>query len=237
MDPTERFTRTVDAYQAHRPDYPEELFAWLAGTGIGRAADLGAGTGIFTRMLAGRGWEVVGIEPNAAMRAAAEARGGAEYLEGTAEAIPLPDGDVDLVVGAQAFHWFDLARALPEIDRVGRGWAVAAWNVRAPRGFAADYERALLTFSTDYPSVPKPEPTLAALAELRPGGERVAFSHRQELDREGVIGRAWSSSYVVHGVADREGFDRALHAAFDVHARGGAVSLEYETVAYRWATR
>jgi SAM-dependent methyltransferase len=86
MDPRERFTATVDRYARHRPDYPEALLDWLAGLVSGRrAVDLGAGTGILTRQLAARGWDVVGVEPNAAMRERAAAAGGT-YVDGSAEA-------------------------------------------------------------------------------------------------------------------------------------------------------
>lgn len=235
MDPRERFTATVEAYAAHRPDYPVALLDWLEAAVGGRTAvDLGAGTGIFTRMLAARGWDVVGVEPNEAMRAAANEAGGARYVAGSAEASGLPDDAAALVIGAQAFHWFRLDAALPEIDRVGTERAVAVWNVRADRGFAAAYERILLDFSTDYASVPKPEPTLAALRARRPGGEDRRFPHGQRLDEAGMLGRAWSSSYVVHGVADRPAFDAALRAAFAEHARDGIVDLDYDTVLYAW---
>jgi SAM-dependent methyltransferase len=238
MDPRQRFSATVDQYRKHRPDYPVELFDWLGARVSGRrAADLGAGTGILTRMLAERGWDAVGVEPNAEMRAAGEAAGHARYVAGSAEETGLPDRAFDLVIGAQAFHWFDLDRALPEIDRIAApgGLAVAVWNVRAERGFAAAYEAVLLRFSADYASVPKPRPTIDALRERRPAAEEVAFAHAQVLDRDGLLGRAWSSSYVVHGVADRAGFDAAMLAAFDRHATDGAVRLEYETVAVHWA--
>lgn len=236
MDPRERFTGTVERYAAFRPDYPDALFDWLAVLSPQgrRVADLGAGTGIFTRLLREHGWDVVGIEPNAAMRGKAT---GVRIVDGTAEATGLASASVDLVVGAQAFHWFDLARTLPELDRilVPRGRAVAVWNVRVAEGFAAAYDEVLVRFSPDYATVPKPGPTLDALRALRPGGVEVALPHGQVLDRDGVIGRAWSSSYVVHGVSDRPAFDAALMAAFDAHADGGTVTMGYTTVGYAWS--
>lgn len=236
MDPRERFTSTVEQYRRYRPDYPPELYDWLRATVHGsRAVDLGAGTGILTRALAERGWDVVGVEPNAAMRAAAAEQGG-HIVEGTAEQTGLPDRSADLVIGAQAFHWFDLDRALPEIDRIGVPGArvVAVWNVRGTEGFAAAYDTVLERFSTEYLRVPKPGPTLEALERLRPRSETVTFAHGQILDREGLRGRAWSSSYVAHGVVDRAGFDAALDTAFDGHAHEGVVELRYDTVVRTW---
>jgi SAM-dependent methyltransferase len=237
LDPRERFTATVERYARYRPDYPDALFEWLAAlVGSRRAIDLGSGTGILSRQLAERGWDVIGVEPNGPMRERATAAGGARYVDGSAEATGLAAATADLVIGAQAFHWFDLDRALPEIDRIRRpgGAAVAVWNVRAETGFAAAYEAALLRWSTEYASVPKPGPTLAALRARRPGATTTVLRHGQELDLDGVLGRAWSSSYVVHGVTDRAAFDRALTEAFLAHARGGRVELAYETQALAW---
>lgn len=236
--PTERFTATVDAYAKHRPDYPAGFVGWLATLVSGRRCiDVGAGTGIASRQLAAAGWDVVGVEPNDAMRGrAVEAGGGPRYVAGTGEDTGLPAASADLVVGTQAWHWFDLDRALPEVDRLRApgGAAVAAWNVRVEHGFAAAYEALLYEFSTEYARVPKPGPTLDRLRERRPRATLHAFAHAQSLDLDGALGRAWSSSYVVHGVADREGFDDALRRAFADHQAGGRVELGYETVALRW---
>jgi hypothetical protein len=63
------------------------------------------------------------------------------------------------------------------------------------------------------------------------------FSNRQSLDLKGILGRAWSSSYVVHGVKDRAAFDADLKAAFGRHQRGGSVDFVYRTevIAWTWA--
>jgi SAM-dependent methyltransferase len=237
MDPRERFTATVDQYTRFRPSYPEAFLAWLDATAPGsRAVDLGSGTGILSRQLVRRGFTVVGVEPNAAMRAAAEREGGATYVDGTAERTGLPDASADLVIGGQAFHWFDLDLCLPEIDRVlaRGGLSVAVWNDRVPEGFARAYDEVLLRFSSSYAAVPRPAPTLAALAARRPQGSAVSFPHAQRLDLDGLIGRAWSSSYVVHGVEDRAAFDDALRATFDAHAADATVELRYETAVFYW---
>lgn len=131
------FTSGADTYAKGRPDYPAALSAWLHGTlrlGPGRAvADLGAGTGKFTGLLAATGAAVTAIEPVDAMRARlAASLPGVTALAGSAEAIPLPDASLDAVVCAQAFHWFATPAALAEIRRVLKvgGRLGLVWNVR-----------------------------------------------------------------------------------------------------------
>lgn len=131
------FERGADDYEAARPGYPPEvvdLLVQMLDLAPGRRVlDLAAGTGKLTRLLVPSGAAVVAVEPVAAMRATlADLVPEAEVLDGTAEAIPLPDAAVDAVVVAQAFHWFDAPQALAELARVLRpGGALAlVWNVR-----------------------------------------------------------------------------------------------------------
>jgi SAM-dependent methyltransferase len=127
------FSSAAELYERARPSYPQEAIDWLvrqAGIEPGRTVvDLGAGTGKLTRLLQPVGARVIAIEPIAEMRAHIN---GADVLDGTAEAIPLPDGSVDVVTVAQAFHWFDHDRALPEIHRVLHegGRLILVWNMR-----------------------------------------------------------------------------------------------------------
>jgi len=238
MIPVERFTATSSDYARWRPGYPDGYIRWIAGLEAGRrCVDLGCGTGILSRQLAEAGFAVIGVEPNAAMRAAAvEAGGGPTYVDGRAEATGLPEGSADVVLAAQAFHWFELDGALAEIQRllVGTGIASAVWNIRELQGFSAAYDAVVSRFSTDYRTVPRPEPTIAALRPRLTGEVERAWDHHQDLDLEGVLGRAWSSSYVAHGVKDRAAFDAAMTDAFHRHAVAGRVTLLYRTVALAW---
>ena len=96
-----------------------------------------------------------------------------------------------------------------------------------------DYDRLLRAHSSEYEVLVKPEPTLQAIlkAEGVADTSEAEFPNRQILDREGVFGRAYSSSYVIHGVAGAEAFDRALGELFDRHQSGGNVEFPYRTVA------
>lgn len=128
------FGPNAAAYAQHRPDYPAEAIQWaLAGATrpVRQVLDLAAGTGKLTGGLVTLGLEVTAVEPNPGMRAEfARQHPGVPALDGTAERIPVPDASVDAVLGGQAFHWFDLARAFPECARVLRpgGVVAALWN-------------------------------------------------------------------------------------------------------------
>ncbi|HJT38440.1 MAG TPA: class I SAM-dependent methyltransferase [Actinomycetota bacterium] len=133
------FDKAADAYERARPGYPDEAVDWLveqlrAGDGV--VVDLGAGTGKMTRALVARGLDVVAVEPVGGMRAKlVEALPSVRALDGTAEVMPLADGEAAAVVVAQAFHWFKHTEALEEIHRVLRraGRLGIVWNVRDER--------------------------------------------------------------------------------------------------------
>jgi SAM-dependent methyltransferase len=134
-DSTQRHSRSfgpvADRYDMYRPGYAADAVVWALGERPLRVADLGAGTGILSRLLQRLGHEVIAVEPDDLMRVRLmEVSPGVAALAGTAEEIPLPDRSVDAVVAGQAYHWFDTARAHREVARVLRpGGAFAAlWN-------------------------------------------------------------------------------------------------------------
>ena len=123
-------------YERGRPPYPPEAVDWLLPEGASRVLDLGAGTGKLTRQLRDRGLDVIAVEPSAGMREQlARAVPGVTVHAGSAEEIPLADGSVDAVLVAQAWHWVDRSRAVPEVARVlvPGGRLGLVWNIRDER--------------------------------------------------------------------------------------------------------
>ncbi|WP_229070369.1 class I SAM-dependent methyltransferase [Actinoplanes sp. DH11] len=130
------FGAAAAAYERGRPPYPQEALDWLLPGGKPRVLDLGAGTGKLTRHLRDRGLDVVAVDPSDGMLAElGRALPGVPAHRGSAEDIPLPDQSVDVVLCAQAWHWVDTTRALPEIARVlaPGGRLGLIWNVRDER--------------------------------------------------------------------------------------------------------
>jgi SAM-dependent methyltransferase len=204
------FGRAADVYERSRPSYPAaavELLASELGIEPGRAVlDLAAGTGKFTRLLAGLGADVVAVEPSEAMRTEfASAVPGVPMHAGSAEQIPLPDASVDTVVVAQAFHWFDAPRALTEIARVLRpgGGLGLVWNERDESvRWVAELSRVMqwdvrmpYAVGTDFRVV------VDASERFTPC-RRESFPFEQELDREGLCERVSTTSYIASMAAE-----------------------------------
>jgi len=123
------FGSASERYDKARPGYPPSAIAALELPAAARVLDLAAGTGQLTRALRAAGHPVVAVEPLATMRERLDAE---EVLDGTAEAIPLPDACVDAVTVGDAWHWFDGPRAAGEVARVLRPGGVLALLWRHP---------------------------------------------------------------------------------------------------------
>jgi len=130
------FGPAAELYDRVRPSYPLPALQWALtplGPGTWRIGDIGAGTGIMTRLILGAGHEAVAVEPDPLMRRRlADTTPAALAVEGSAESMPLADGSLDGAVAAQAYHWFDRDRAHAELARVIRpgGMFAAIWNDR-----------------------------------------------------------------------------------------------------------
>lgn len=205
QNPTERFSNRAQDYAQHRPSYPQSAIAHLL-AGLGEpscltAADIGAGTGISARLLADQGVTVWAIEPNAAMRQAAEPHPRITWQAGQAEATGLADQAVHLITCCQAFHWFQPAPSLQEFHRILKpgGRLALMWNDRDEDDeFVQRYTRLLQAAAGDQYLNHAHHRNLDAVQQspLFQDFQAFTFAYDQFLTVEGLLGRAFSSSYV-----------------------------------------
>ena len=246
-DSKERFSSRVEAYVAARPRYPQEVVDVLRAkihlTTAWQIVDVGSGTGISCEPFLRHGNPVTAVEPNEAMRNAAEKSLGGfpkfRSVNGSAETTTLPDQSAELVVAAQAFHWFDLAAARSEFKRILRpgGYVVLMWNDRRLSGtpFLEAYEKLLVTHGTDYLRVRHenvgPNELTAFFGSS--GFQSATLVNHQHLDFEGLELRLLSSSYVPGENDPRsEPMLADLRKIFDRHQAGGRVTIDYDTRLY-----
>jgi len=207
LDPTQRFSNRVDNYRRYRPGYPPaviDLIRKTAALNPGAAvADIGSGTGIFTRLLLEAGFDVSAVEPNEPMRQVAEADLGSfpgfHSITAPAERTGLPDHHAGALTAAQSFHWFERDLAQAEFRRILKpdGWVFLIWNERKPRSstFNRDYQALLASFGENLRV--QTEGNKAAVRDFFvPGSYRVdTFDNPHRLDWEQLRGRFLSSSY------------------------------------------
>ncbi len=218
-DPSRSFGAVVDAYDRARPTYPREAAAWLAGEQPTTVLELGAGTGKLTRALVDLGHDVHATDPDEQMLARLRDNlPDVRTSVASAEDIPAPDAGYDVVVVAQAFHWFDHDRALPEIARVLKpgGRVALVWNERDER---IPWVRKLGALIGTQEELRSAEPLVTS--PLFGFVEEQEFRHWQVVDRESIQDLALSRSNFA--VLDEE--DRAARLAevvdfYDDYGRG-----------------
>jgi len=242
-DTVERFSNRVENYVKYRPDYPREILQIFRDEmnqqNDSIVADIGAGTGISARLFLENGNRVFGVEPNQAMREAAE-----EFLkdfpnfrsvEGTAENTNLENDTIDFVVAAQAFHWFNQTDARTEFKRILKenGFVVLIWNERQldTTAFLIDYESLLIKFGTDYEKVRHENINRETLRDFFQTDFRQAvFQNRQSVDFDGLKGRMLSSSYIPSEENPRFlEMIKNLESLFAEHAEMGKINILYDT--------
>ncbi len=234
LESTQRFGDRAAAYAAFRPGYPEEAIdALLEGLGDPSSlvvADVGAGTGISARIIASRGPQVIAVEPNADMREAAADHPRVEWQDGTAEHTGLADASVDLAVACQAFHWFANPFAMSEFRRIARRRAAMLQYERDERDpFTKSYGNVVRAHARDDTEALRMQ-ALATFAHFpKARVTRHAFTSVQELDLDGVIGRAASSSYLPNSGPESVSLRRDLRTVFEQHERAGKVELAMVT--------
>lgn len=227
QNPLQRFSDRAADYAQYRPVYPPEAIAAILDN-LGDpstlvAADVGAGTGISARLLADWGVQVLALEPNAQMRQTARPHPRVQMVSATAEQTGLADSSVDLIVCAQAFHWFEPEASLAEFHRILKpsGRLALMWNSRDQNdAFTRQFTDILRRGSDQQFFIRRDRKSPEALARSSLFGNfrQLSFANRHRLDRDGLIGLALSASYVLK---TGESY--------------GALRVELEDLYQRWA--
>ncbi len=243
MNTVQRFSNRVENYVKFRPSYPPEVLQSFRDEMNLRPdsviADIGSGTGISAKLFLENGNEVFGVEPNDAMRSAAEnvLAGYSKFhsINGTAENTTLDESSLDFVIAAQAFHWFNPKKTHVEFKRILKdgGFVVLIWNERQldTTPFLREYEQFLLKFANDYTKVRHENIDEKKLFDFFGCKfRRASFLNAQVFDFEGLHGRALSSSYMP-SESDQvyPAMIEELHALFAKHAENGKIKVSYDT--------
>lgn len=233
------FDGVSDAYDRARPSYPREAVDWLVGPAATSVLELGAGTGKLTDVLLSAGHDVLATDPLDGMLAHLRARHPAcRTAVAPAEQIPVPPRSVDVVVCAQAFHWFDTEVALPEIARVLKpeGRLGVVWNVRDDR---IPWVRRLSRL-IEPPDDDDRHPS-DVLVSSRVFGfvEEQTFRFWHALRKQDLRDLVCSTSYVATMTpVERDRVLRATDALYDDYGRGpDGMLLPYRTHCFRAVVR
>jgi ubiquinone/menaquinone biosynthesis C-methylase UbiE len=208
----EGYAHVGPTYEKGRPEYPPDAIAFLLQrlgvVGGGTVVDLAAGTGKSTRALVAAGVTPIAVEPVAHMRETlASHTAHVEVIDGTAESMPLPDNSVDAVVAAQAFHWFDGPAALREIGRVLKpmGGLGLLWN---GQDRSIDWVEAIWR-EVDAARDDTPSAWSFKWRDAFVDGcgftplTSATFRHEHATDRDGLVARVTSISFIARGPAEQ----------------------------------
>ncbi len=243
MKTADRFDNRVEHYVKYRPHYPSEMLGLFRDemnlNTDSVIADIGSGTGISAKLFLENGNEVIGIEPNELMRNASR-----QYLSdfkkfkvvnATAENTSLTNDSVNIIIAAQAFHWFNNANTLREFRRIARqnGYVALIWNERQldSNKFLGQYEQFLKDFGTDYDQVRHDQIDQKTLEDFFKSNIYSArFENSQTLDFQGLLGRILSSSYMPS--EEHPGFlkmKKTLKQLFAEYSEKGRINILYDT--------
>lgn len=246
LNPRDRFTDRVTDYKKYRPGYPVELVSFLEAkcllTNNSVITDIGSGTGIFSRILLEKGFAVIAVEPNDAMRKQAENDlrqfENFKSINEGAEELPFENESIDLITVAQAFHWFDREKCRHEFRRVLKpeGHAALIWNERLNNTpFLIDFELLLKDFLKEYKFVDHKNVSIDVINDFFSPNkvEIVKYPINQAFGLQDYIGRVLSSSYAPkYGTPEGKVFIEELTGLFNKHNRDGIIEFKYDSTLY-----
>ena len=246
QNPAERFSDRVSNYIKYRPSYPDELIDTLISkchlNSQSIIADIGSGTGKFSKLLLDRNYRVIGVEPNKEMREAAENQlsklGNFISIEGESERSNIDNSSVDLITAAQSFHWFNREETRKEFKRILKlsGHVALIWNQRnLDLPFQREYDQILREYANDYDAVNHMNLTTEDFADFYYPGEvsTFKFGYTQYLDLMSFLGRMQSSSYTPKaGTKECDTLIEVAKGLFNKYQNEGSISFEYEAILY-----
>lgn len=246
MKNTERFSNRVENYVRYRPHYPKEIIPCLKSkiglTDQKIVADIGSGTGISSEIFLENGNTVYAVEPNKEMREAAEKIHNKDMnfisINATAENTSLKNNSIDLIVVAQAFHWFDKVQAKREFQRLAASdcHLILIWNDwKLESHFQQAYEQMLKEFAPEYEKVNfrnVDESTIRTF--FAPHTYSVqSFSNSQYFNFDSLKGRLLSSSYApLEGENGYKPMMNRLKKIFEEFSVNSQVEFEYNCNLY-----
>lgn len=237
------FTGKADIYEKFRPGYPQELIDYLyEESPCENVADIGAGTGKFTRCLLHKPWNITAVEPNPDMREKLSEISGIKVVNAPAENTGLPDKSFGLVTAAQAFHWFDENAFKTECRRIltENGKVAIIWNSFINEGLAA---RQLEICRRLCPALIQNRGFAGKRSHeegdkfLRGGYfkelEVTEYMSKRIFDRESFIGETLSRSYAPKkGDENYKPFLNELNSLFTEYEKIGDTAVKTKTVCY-----
>jgi len=244
MNAKQRFSNRVDDYVNYRPDYPHKCAEFVLRTFAldenAVIADVGSGTGKFSKLFDGRKGRIFGIEPNHEMREASQIllkeQKNFQAIDGDAEATTLGTASVDAVVCAQSFHWFDRNKTRAEFSRILKGKAPVAlvWNRRRDdTPFLREYEALLRAYANDYAEVTHHDLVEEDFRNFFTNYRIERLPNWQRFDFPSLCGRARSSSYCpLLGEPNHAALLRELETLFEKYQENGVITFEYQTELY-----
>lgn len=229
----EKFTGKADVYDKFRPSYPDPLIDWLyEKTGAKTVADIGAGTGIFTKCLSSKPWKITAVEPNPDMLGILKQNvPSIEIVNAPAENTGIPAGTIDLVTAAQAFHWFDKGKFKAECERIftPNGYLAVTWNNHVPSDIMSERNRIFDKYCGMSNSVAGGV-TQVDLNVYFSRMEVLRLENNMNMNEEQFIGYSLSHSYSIK--ADNENYENfvdELRNMFAKFQKDGTVEIPQET--------
>lgn len=241
MDSTQRFTGKAGYYKKYRPSYALSAMEYMKskiGMAFATVADIGAGTGIFTKQLSDFAGHVYAVEPNSDMRSEAENylsdASNVTVLSGKAEKTGLSVRSVDFVTAAEAFHWFDMENCKKEFARILKpaGKVVLIWNSRKGNyPFREDMNALYKRFNPTYNDVRHDNITEEEFNSFFNGSfEREEFINPQAYTLEQFTGQAISNSNApLEGSQQFAEFKNAIAAIFNQYSTDERINFSFTT--------